>query len=421
MKSVYQSIIIIFLISLSSCVPFNLMDHLNYNESVQLYEYRINEYRSVFIRNDKGELINRQNIDSFRIELENNNKRYSFDQCFEKDPLKASDLNISRLYSEVNSEMNNHDFPSAMEKMKQLENLYPDIKKFSDHLFLESVVYARQDSLEMANEKFREFLNYSSGSYSKKFRGYRDADLNDSLFVVQRRYASDYLQDPQSAGDYESFKKIEPRYHYNSFKPGYLMNPENSERGVKWLTNFMIGLDNSHNIAGGLQVYRKITNGMDVNMSILSSGETRAVGAALPVQLYKSIDDRLGLKVTPFINYIYTDSLTVDDVKYESDESFFNFGAKISLGYYLLPKVSLGAYYKYNFRNKNNPVLASSNDIYLWWNNEIDVSLYYDIFKNFSLKTGMYNGDFVGGFFWSGWEISYNISNPGLVIKVDMY
>jgi hypothetical protein len=419
MKPFY--VIAIFIISLSSCAPFNLMDHLDYNEDVQLFEYRINKYNSVFIRNEKGELLNRQNIDSFRVDLENNKKRYSFDQCFEKDPLKASDLSISRLYSEINSDMDNQYFQSAMDKMKLLENLYPDIIKFSDHLFLESVVYARQDSIELAKEKFRDFLKYSSGSYSKKIRGYRDADLNDSLFAVQRRYASDYLKDPQSAGDYESFKKIEPRYHYNSFKPGYLMNPENFERGVKWRTNFVFGLDNSHNLAGGLQVYRKIMSGMDVNMSILSSGETSAFGAALPVQVYKSIDDRLGIKVTPFINYMSADSLTVDDVKYESGESFFNFGAKISLGYYLLPKVSLGAYYKYNFRNINNPALSRSNNIYLWWNNEIDVSLYYDIFKNFSLKSGMYNGDIVGGFFWSGWEISYNISNPGLVIKVEMY
>ena len=48
------------------------------------------------------------------------------------------------------------------------------------------------------------------------------------------------------------------------------------------------------------------------------------------------------------------------------------------------------------------------------------MSLYYDLFNNFSLKAGMYNEDFVGGILWSGWEISYNITNPGLILKVDM-
>ena len=421
MKLNHPIIALILMLALGSCKPFNLMDHLEYNESVQLYEYRINKYNSVFIRNNSGALIDRENIDSFRVELENNRNRYSFVCCIEKDPLKASDLTISKLYAEINADLVSGDFQPAKEKLEQLENLYPDIRKFSDHLFLESVLYAGQDSLEKAKETFRKFLKFSSGSYSKRIRGFRDADQNDSLFAVQRRYASAYLHDPQTAGEYESFKMIEPKYHYNSFKPGFLLNPENNERGMKWHTNIMLGVDHSNLFLGGVQVYRKLLDRMDVNLSYMTSGETRYLEAALPVQLYKSIDDRLGIKISPFISHMHADSIIADDVKYGLNESFFNFGAKISVGYYLMPKVSLGACYKYNFINKNHPARASSKDIYLWWNNQADVSMYYDIFKNFSLKAGIYNGDFAGGFFWSGWEVSYNISNPGLVFRTDMY
>ena len=57
----------------------------------------------------------------------------------------------------------------------------------------------------------------------------------------------------------------------------------------------------------------------------------------------------------------------------------------------------------------------------MWMINEYDVSLYYNIFKGFSLKTGVKNDDLVAGIMWSCWEISYNISNPGLILRVDMY
>ena len=57
----------------------------------------------------------------------------------------------------------------------------------------------------------------------------------------------------------------------------------------------------------------------------------------------------------------------------------------------------------------------------MWWTNQYDISLYYDIFKNFSLKTGVYNGDIVGGVLWSGWGIAYNFTSPGLILNVDMY
>ena len=421
MKFSYQIIIFFIIISLNSCAPFNLIDNLEYNESVQLYEYPINEYNSVYIRNKKGELINQHNIDSFKVELEKNNNKYSFDQCFEKDALKASDYTISKLYSEINSDLENQDFVKSKEGLKQLKNIYPNIKKYSDYLFLNSIMYVQADSIEKANETFNDFLKYSSGSYSKRIRGYRDADFNDSIFTLQRLYAKEFLKNPKTVSSYNNFKKIEPKYHYNCFKPGYLINPENYDRGTKWITSVVVGLDVSNYFALGYQVNRNLTNGLDANLSVMASHESYILGGGLPIQIYKTPDDRFGLKVTPFLNFMHADSANIDEVKYEIDSNFFNFGLKISAGYYFLPNFSVGAYYKYNFRNESNPIITNTNNIYLWWANEYDVSLYYDLFKNFSFKGGVYNGDLVGGVLWSGWEISYNLTTPGLILKVDMY
>ena len=153
----------------------------------------------------------------------------------------------------------------------------------------------------------------------------------------------------------------------------------------------------------------------------MTSGNTNGLGVAVPIQVYKSANDRLGIKVSPFASFTHSDSIKFEDTNYGIGQSFFNFGAKFSVGYYLLPNLSVGAYYKYNFHNTNNPILTKNNNLNLWWNNEYDLSLYYDITKGLSFKAGVYNGDIVSGVFWSGWEVAYNITNPGLIVRVEMF
>ncbi len=184
---------------------------------------------------------------------------------------------------------------------------------------------------------------------------------------------------------------------------------------------FVFGLDYSDRFGIGYQVNRKLKSNLDLNLWAMTSGNTKSLGAAAPIQVYKSPNDRFGIKISPFASFAYTDSIKVDDTSYGVRQGFFNFGAKLSGGYYLLPNLSVGAYYKYNFHNTNNPILTKNHNIYLWWHNEYDLSLYYGITKGLSVKAGVYNGDVVSGLFWSGWEITYNVTNPGLILKVEMY
>lgn len=407
---------------LSSCSTTLNFNNLNYDNDLELYEYPIDENNSVFPRNEVNQLINKINIDSFYTELEKKEFKYSFDESFENDNLlKYNDLKIAKLYSEINKQIVSKEFNSALNKAKQLELIYSDISKYSDLLFLKAIAFEQIDSLEQAKNNYSDFLNYSAGKYSKRFRGDRDSDISDSIWSLQRRYAKENLNG-LSIDDYSRFlTDIIPKYHYNSFQPGFLLNPEDYSRGVKWVTMLVFGTDYTNRVGIGYQVNRKLKSNLDLNLWTMASGNTTSFGAGVPIQIYKSTDDRFGLKFSPFISFAYTDSISVENKNYKIQQGIFNFGAKLSCGIYLLPNLSLGAYYRYNFHNINNPILTKKHNIYLWWQNEYDLSLYYDISKGLSLKTGIYKGDVVGGIFWSGWEISYNITNPGLVLRIDMY
>lgn len=414
-------IVVTILIGCSSCSTLNF-NNLKYDNNLELYKYPIFQNTSIFVRNENDRLIDKDNIDSFYVELEKKEFKYSFKESLENDKyLKFTDLKITKLYTEINQHIESKEFNSALSKLNQLEAVYPAIVKFSDVHFLRAITYGQTDSLDKAKESYADFLNYSSGKYSARFRGNRDLDLNDSIWGLQRKYAREKLSDP-TANNYSLFlSDITPKYHYNSFQPGFLLNPEDYSRGVKWVTMLIFGMDYSNRFGLGYQVNRKLKSNLDLNLWAMASGNTTGLGGGVPIQVYKSPDDRFGIKLSPFASFSYTDSITVDDTNYRIRQVLVNFGAKLSGGYYLLPNLALGAYYKYNFHNTNNPILTKNHNINLWWHNELDLSLYYDISKGLSFKAGLYNGDIVSGLFWSGWEIGYNITNQSFIVRIEMY
>lgn len=423
MNTILKNIIIVIsiLIGFSSCSTLNYKN-LKYDKKLEVYKYPIDKKTSIFLRNESDQLIDNNNIDSFYVELEKKKFKYPFKESLENDEfLKFTDLEIAKLYSEINEQIDSKEFNSALSKLRQLEAVYPAIVKFSDFYFLKAIAYEQIDSVDKAKESYTDFLNYSSGKYSARFRGYRDLDLNDSIWGLQRKYAKEKLSNSTTTNYSIFLSDIKPKYHFNSFQPGFLLNPEDYSRGVKWVTMLVFGLDYSNRFGLGYQVNRKLKSNLDLNLWAMASGNTTSLGAAVPIQVYKSPNDRFGIKISPFASFAYTDSIMVDDTSYLIRQGFFNFGAKFSCGYYLLPNLSLGAYYKYNFHNTNNPILTKNNNINLWWHNEYDLSLYYDISKGLSFKAGLYNGDIVSGLFWSGWEIAYNITNPSLILRIEMY
>jgi hypothetical protein len=184
---------------------------------------------------------------------------------------------------------------------------------------------------------------------------------------------------------------------------------------------FVFGLDLSNNFSAGIQYYRQLNKYFDINPGYMTSGSIRELSLAIPIKLYQSDNNNLGIKVSPFMRYSGIRKLDINGVQTEFDENIFDFGMKASAGYYFAPKLSVGASYIYHRYNENNTYLFSSQDVEIWYFNEYDISLYYDLWKGFSLKSGIKAGDFVAGIYWSGWEISYDFSQNDIVFRIDMF
>lgn len=411
--------ILIFIIV--SCKTIKV-DKIRYDEAKQIYEYPVSAKSAVLLRNNHRELVSKRNFDVFLVELEQMRYRYPFEERLEREhSLKESDFEIASLYSEAAINVKDEAYREAAGKIDTLRKIYPDALKFSDCSFIEGYAYEKTGNLHKAVLKFSEFLTFSSRKYSGRFRGYKYADDNDSLWLQQRNYASEYLSGKKPTLGNDVFVPITPKYYYNNLQPGYSLNDEGLKENSKGIIFFSINTNFSTSAALGVQYYRNINELFDINPGYFTSGDMKAISLAVPMQVYKSENNRLGLKFSPFARYANFTNLHFDGTNWNMDENIFYFGFKASAGYYLMQKLSLGAYYTYNYYNENHPYSIKSQPLTIWWNNEYDVSLYYNILKGFSLKTGVKAGNLVAGIYWNGWEISYNLSNPNLVLRADLY
>ncbi len=422
-KRIYSIIFlhVFILISGPSCKTIKL-DRISYNEEKHFYEYPVEGNRVVPLRNSRGELITNQNFNNFIVELELMKYRYPFEERMEQaNSLRESDFIIAKYYSEAVQAINDERFEAAAEKIDTIRTIYPDAVKFSDGAFIEGYAYESMGKEQEARVRFSEFINYSSDKYSERFRGYKYADSEDSLLVKQRNYAQEALEGKNPAVKSGFFTPIVPKYYYNSLQPGYNFNDEGLQENKKGLYFITFGIDNSANLVLGVQYYRNLNKVFDINPGFFTSGDMSSFSLAVPMQIYKTENNRFGVKLSPFASYSNFSNITVDEMDYEVNENVFSFGYKISAGYYFMQKLSVGAYYSYHYYNKGNPCFFKSKPVNIWWTNEYDVSLYYNITKGFSLKSGIKAGEFVAGIYLSGWEMSYCITNPAFILRADLY
>lgn len=407
-------------ILVSSCTTFQTKKII-FNERKQLYVYEINKINELTLRNDKQQLVDTANIKEFREEIENIKNKYPFGKRREKDELlKRSDYQLSELYRDINDNLNKKNYQKAIFNTNILLNKYPDSYKYSDCLFLEAYAFEKSGEEDSAIHAYNKFLQFSSQKYSIKFRGYINFDINDSLFIKEREYSMNYLSGRNPVRSFD-FIKIKPKYYYGSFQPGYSYNANTYKGKSLGALMVLIGTDYTDEIALGFQAYLKIKNEFYINPRFWFSPNMIELDMAIPVQVYKSESNNLGFKITPFIQYQNIDSIKIENNVVAANENFINFGARVSAGYYLFQNLSIGSYYQYHFFNENNKYITKNSLYNVWHDNVFDISLYYNIYKSLSLKAGIKNNDIVAGFFINGWEIGYNISNPGIVLSVDMY
>ncbi|WP_372932964.1 hypothetical protein [Mariniphaga sediminis] len=420
---VYYKIFIIALAIelLSSCATFN-PDLIHYNNEKGLYEYGATPENATLLRNSNNELISESNYDAFLRELEADENKYQNDKLIENaNSIKFVDHEIATLYSGSIDAIHNNRFEKVPSQMDELLSLYPDALYFSDCSFLKAFALEKMGKPHEAKTAYWEYLNYSSGKFTERFRGYRDSDPQDSVWLRQRNYAKDYILGNEGKAYDKFFQPFIPQYYYNSLHPGYSMNPEDYTEKTEHMLMLVLGMDISDNAAFGVQYYRQLNKYFDINPRYFTSDGINEIGLAIPIKIYKSENNSFSFKISPFLNFSKIKELTLDGTTWEIDDNMFDYGVKASAGYYFAPKLSLGASYSYHRYNKNNKYLLDNQDIEIWYFNEYDVSFYYDLFKGFSLKSGIKAGDFVAGVYWSGWEISYNFNENGLVFRIDMF
>lgn len=396
-------------------------DRIRYNENKGLYEYPVSNFNAITLRNEFQQVVDTTNYLQFREELSALKERYPYKKRIENSSLlKKDDYELALRYGQVNQLILEGNYQQSIDWARQLLDLSSGINKYSDVNFLKGYAFEKLGMEDSAKIMYGDFLKYSSQKLPARFHGYRDFDMKDHLFIEERNHANNYRLGKDQTEEID-FHPIKPKYYYGSIQPGYTLNSEDLGKKSRGIFMLVFGSDIANEFTGGFQYYYKANDWLNINPRYAASGNMKEFSMGLPMQIHKSENNRFGLKLTPFISHISIDSIPWNDIKYPADENFMNYGARISAGYYLAQHLALGAYYQYNYYNKENKYINYKTQIELWIPNEFDVSLYYNIHKGFSLKAGVKNSDLVAGFFWNCWEIAYNISAPGIIFRVDMY
>lgn len=402
-------------------------DHLYYDEKTELIKYQLDttqKYDYIFVRNKEDKLVDSSNVAQFRAQYAENKDKFVSDKQHE-DYLynRFSDFKLSKLYAEANTLLLANEYASALTVLDSVKKIYPDISYYSDFYFLQAYAYEKMDSTDKAASVYTQFLEYADGKLSMRFRDQRIERLNDSIFVNQRKYAKSFLNNElDSASASSLIKSITPKYTYNSFTPGYTIDIAHYSKDSLAIVLIPLGTrDFDNNKMLGAASYFKYKRYDAVFYFASSIYQSHTLGLALPLQLYKAPSNRFGIKLSPFISSYSMDSISFHGQKEYIDEQITNTGAKLSLGFQLLPGLSIGTYYTYNYYNSNRRYRFSEVPVDVWYENTFDISLYYSPWENFSFRTGIENGDLISSLYVTYVEIGYNFTTPGLVLRMNMY
>lgn len=405
----------------SSCIVLK-EKRISYDNTSDLYVYNVNKNYQFHLRNEDGKLISDSNYTDFKRKLEDDNYTYSRKNRFEKSSyIKQSDIELVSQYSMISSSILSDNYELALLNLRNLKAKYSDITKYSDFYFLEGYCFENMDSVELSRQSYKNYLDFSSQKYSDRFRGYRYETNADSLWLLQRTYAHAMISGEPMEIPKEVFTPIKPEYYLSSFHPGFNLNREDLDNGAKGFLYLWLGYSYIDNFGFGVQTYHRINEYLDINPSIHFSSNSKGLSVAFPIQLYRSDNNRMGLKASPYFSINQFDSIVFENTTYPVEQTIFNVGAKISYGYYINQKLSLGAYYKYNLYNENNPFNLDKSYLTTWITNVYDLSLYYNLFKTSGLKFGFRNEGIVTGVYWSGLSISYDIINSEFIFEIEMF
>lgn len=394
-------------------------EKIHYNPSKALFEYQIGGTR-VPLRNENKQLVDSSNWTAFLAALPE--KDLPTDFLVENDVfLRNTDILLAKRYSDVQSAIRMMDYSLGLRRLSELRCLHPAVEGFTDYFFMEGYLYEKMGFPDNASNAYQKFLSRSGQKYSRYFRGYRYADANDSVYVLERNYARSFLKDVSDSLSDSVFKPLIPRYYFTNNQPGFLYNPEDFSPNRRFIESFFLGWDVSSDWLIGGQLSYLFSDRLNLNTELFASKHSWGFGLSLPMQLYRSPSNSFGIRLSPFAEVHVVDSFKINGHYQLAKETLLNFGAKLSASYFINQKLYVGSYYKYNYYNENRPYTLKNVSATIGYKNEYDLSAYYNLIKNVSLKMGVKNSCMVAGLYLGGLEVSYNLTNPGLILRTDHF
>lgn len=410
-------------LSLSGCRTLDT-DQLVLNPQSQVYEAKHGGSR-IPLRLNSGVLVDSSNLDDFANELAARGNHYPF--SVRKEPsvlLKRSDWKMETYFDAIHTAISNEDYNQVFDYARLIRNVYPQVDLFSNLAFLEGYTFEQLGLNTEANQRYFRFLNYSSQTYSALQRGYEHADPNDSIYLEQRNAARQVVNGNRAMHVFE-FLPIPPKHHVIPNQPGFLDNASFSS--MKHLSlGFSLGRDYRDALSLGLRLSRPLLKKAQMVVQAEVSRNTATGTVGLPIQLYRTDNNNFGAKLSPFLTYSYRydTNQTADLVSLQ--RSYVNGGFQLSAGYFLLPNLSLGGVYTYHLRDlpyqaAETGSQGQTNSLSQVGKNSYDLSLYWGLLDNLSLKAGVKDKDIVLGCFLSGWEVSWSLNQQRLILTSNLF
>ena len=413
----HQLLALIISLLLISCNQRINIGKIKYDNTNDFYSYRINGFDNP-LRNQNDELITRNNLDSFLLKINEDDLRYDINQITENaNFIKREDAELVNLYAGITCSIRLKSFSGANFFINELKRKYPDAYKYTDLLFLEGLKWQILSNHDSAKLCFTNFLKLSGSKYSQRFRGYYFSDSAALQFTEERNYAKSFLHSEKL--DPENFYKndIFPKYYYESFSQGFVLNKEDFGN-QKIIPGIALAIGNHGSYLYGIGAKWL------VNQNIAASGQFSITDyyfgalADIPIQLYKSPNNSLGIKFTPLIYYQFVKKTR----NFENvNRGYLNPGAGLSISYHFTQRLYLGTSYLYYFYNQFDKADIKGETIEVNQINEYDISLYYQLIKGVSFKAGMVNKLPVIGFTLTGNNFVYKFRTKTFELRPKIY
>lgn len=280
-------IALIFMCLLFSCSKV-YVSKLQYDEANGYYRYPVNGWMTP-VRNDTGALITKANVKDFLLMLNARNFNYNKEKIEEQDIfISATDDELVNLYSGIINSIEQENREAAKFFIAEFEKKFTDPEKFTDIDYLKGKYWEIAQNSDSAKYYFTRFLDYSGSKYSKLFRGYAIDNEVDNCFTSERNYATSYCKGEIIYPPVCCIEIIKPKFYYQSFSQGYVVNREDFGSNTTYLPGFNFGYNKLEGNYFGIGMSKIFTENWLVHLALTTSDHNNDVLLALPYQVYKS-------------------------------------------------------------------------------------------------------------------------------------